>query len=343
MMNQLHHHEFDPFSEESSKVVENVESLPFSQAFEHMLYAHRLDRIVSFEYDRVSGPNVDYNPTPFVIDSDVMMTRFPAAMRGIFPEDEYTIEELQIKQIEHGFDDAIDIIPTTQLFMSFKTHMGDHYISIENGVATYQTRNDALDETSYTFEPEAIIGFIAALVYAKQYDPAHPGKAIELAESTLSAPRDPKVDFVEQLIMTLGNFSGHSTLETRAMFENPSGPPLIATLREQEFPDKSVVSNKLILSEVTEVNERPTSTETQLTQNIVNVEEGTSDHIKGRLAKHYAEQRSTVFATTSLTTSQYIDPKVNYPRWVLTCQSFLKSIETPMEAFSELDGPAVLD
>jgi len=339
-MNQLHDHDLEPFSEESQTAVEKVESLPFNHAFEHALYENRLDRTVRFEYAHIGD---DYDPTPFVIDSDIMTTRFPEMLRGIFPEDEYTIEELKIQQTEYGTNESMVATPATELLMSFNTHHGEHLISIASGVATYETQNEELEGVRYTFEPEVIIGLIAAFVYAKQYDPAHPDKAIELAESSLSTPRDPRVDFVEQLIMTLGDFSGHSTLETRAMFDTPNGPSIIATLREQEFPDKSAVSNKLILNEITEVNELSTSTEALLTQNIVNVDESANNIIKGRLTHHYAEQRTTVLSSLALTASEYIDPRVNYPRWVRTCKSFLKAIEEPMAAFTDLDEEPILD
>jgi len=336
-MNQAPTHEFDPYSDESLKIVETVEALPFNQAFEHMLYSNRIDRVVQFEY--AHPEDQEYDPTPLVIDSDIMTTRFPDSLRGIFPEDEYAIEELKIEQRESGSDETAGIYPTTNLLMSFKTHTAEHFISIKDGLATYETQNASDEDVIYTFEPEAIIGLIAAFVYAKQYDPAFPTNAIELAESSLAAARDPRVDFVEQLIITLGNFTGHSTLETRALFENPNGAPIIATLREQEFPDKSFVSNKLILSELTDMNDIPTSTETSLIQKVANIDEKAGLILKGRHDNQYAEQRSTILSSLGVTTSEYIDPKANYSRWVSTCASFLRAIKQPMQAHEDFIDP----
>ena len=324
-MNIEKYHAFDPYSEESLRIVEEVEALPFDQEFEHLLYDNRIDRVARFEYDH--APDQEYDVAPLVIDFDVMATRFPASLRGIFPEDQYNIEQLKIEQFEGGYDAVTQTLPQTRLLMSFWTHECEHFVTIENGIARYETKNNDLEDTAYTFQPEEIIGLIATFVYAKQYDPAHPNKAIELAESSLFTTRDPRVDFVEQLIMTLGNFTGSSSLETRAMFENSNGSPILATLREQEFPEKSAVSNRLLLNELTDVNEIPTSTETLVAQNIVNINDEDSIIGVGQLKKNFAEQRSTVLTEMPLTTTEYIDSKENYTRWVSICASFLTAIK----------------
>jgi hypothetical protein len=217
--------------------------------------------------------------------------------------------------------------------MSFWTHQSEHAISIQDGVALYTTENQELEPVTYTFTTEAIIGLVSAFVYAAQYDPESPNNAIELADSSITAIRDPRATLIEQLIMTLGNFRGKSTLATRAFFEQPNGSPIVATLEEQEVPDKSTVTNELILSEFTEMYGLPTSMETQLKQNIVSGDASQSFTPEGQ---QYAEHRSTVLTLNAFTAFERIDPKTNYPRWVSTCATFLKTIQEPMSAFEDM-------
>lgn len=333
---QKGYHEFDPYSEESLRIVEEVEALPFNQAFEQLLYDNRIDRVTAFEY--AHDNDIEYDATPLVIDHDVMQLRFPESLRGIFPDDQYTIEQLRIVQSEIGFGVAGSVLPQTTLAMSFWTHECEHFVTIKEGVATYETKNESLDDTSYTFEPEAIIGLIAAFVYAKQYDPEHPKQPIRLTQSSIEVFRDPRVAFVEQLIMTLGNFTGNSTIQTQAMFENAHGSPILATLVENESPLKSTISNQLVLNEIDETDDLTTSTETEVIQHIVNMSDThTFEHV-GQLRHYFAEQRSTVLSPFPLTSTEYIDPKRNHARWVSICASFLNAIKNPLsKKENELD------
>ena len=322
-MNYEDYHSFDPFSEESLRIVEQVEALPFNDDFEQLLYENRLDRTTRYEFNH--NKYSEYDETPLVIDSDVMATRFPDELRGIFPEDQYTIEQLEIEQIETGPDVASKTLPRTTLLMSFWTHQGQHVVKIEDGIAKYQTSDNELDPVSYTFQPEVIIGLIAVFVLAKQYDPDHPNQAIELSTSSLGANRDPRVASVEELVMTLGNFSGQSTLQTRAIFENFNGTPLIATFIEKETPSKSLVSNELVLNELSELNQMITSTETSISQKSKLDSRSNPkidfDHMS------FAKQRSTVLMALPFTTTESINPKANHSRWVSVCASFLRIIE----------------
>ena len=321
-------HECNPYSEESLRIVEQVEHLPFDEAFEAMLYENRLDRVARFEYQH-KGYN-EYDPSPLHIDPDVMTTRFPNGLRGIFPETDYIIEQLKIEQTDPGFDFQTKRQPGTTLSVSFYTHDAEHLISVKENVALYETKNNELENVAYTLNPEDVVGLIAAFVYAQQYNPEHPTRAIELADSSLDTLRDPRVEFTEQLIMTLGNFNGESTLQTRAVFEDINGAPIVATLVEQEVPDRSFVSNKLILSELLEIESLTTASETLIKQSIVTIsqDEATSALQVPQLTSQSAELRLTTLTTTPLSATEYIDPTDNYPRWVGICAAFLKAIDS---------------
>lgn len=333
-MNPKHHAEFDPYSEQSLKKVEIIESLPLSVAFENVMYDNRLDRTAQFEYTH--SPDAADDIDPLVIDPDLMISRFPSQLRDIFPSTTYTIENLRIQHIETNADSGTGEPAKTTLEMAFTTDQTSHYVSVKDGVTEYLTTNAALDDVSYRFEPEVATGLLAAFVHSSQYDP-NEQLPVEILPSTIYTKRDPQADLVECMIMTLGDRTGHSTLRTRAIFETPSGAAVIASLGAQEFPDKSAIHNTLLLGELYDKNDVPTSTETTLFQNVVNIEIGSGFIEPGQIASRYAEQRSTTLRSLSLSTSEYIDPKANYDRWSRMCRTFLKVIKKPMKTYAYLD------
>ena len=327
-MSQSTPRNFEPYSEKSLKAVEDIEFLPDSIAFEHMLYNNRLERTATYEYSHTKSDNKDNDP--LVIDPSLMVSQFPEALRGLFPEVSYTIEQLVVSQTE-GVNNAV-------INLSFLANGTAHSVVVTEGLARYETVNDFLDTVVYTFSPEAITGLIASFVYAKQYDPTQtPHAPIELIESVIDTERDQQLDLIERMIMTLGDHSGQAKTETRALFDNPSGAPIIATLTNKEFPDKSAKGNTLVLSELGDINDLPTSVETTLYQNIVDLEEESSILGAGRLTNRYAEQRSMVLSALPFPTSELIDPDTHYARWAKTCSTFLKIIKKPMRPYAHLD------
>jgi hypothetical protein len=335
-------HMFDPYSPEVLDYVERVEALPHSIAFEHAMFEHRLDRTVSFDYAHDKDENgevLDTDLQPFVIEPTLMFTQFPEQLRPSFPDIGYTIERLQIQQIDTP--DAL------HLEMAFIANGTPHHFKVDKGkssnFAQHETVNEQLEPVLYSVSHEAVAGLIATFVYAQQYDPLQPSRSIELSDTTLTIERDPITALTEQLVMTLGDHTGHSSTTTRGVFENPKGPPVIATLIEREYPDKSGAGSDLTLVEINDVNDIPTSTETNLHQNVINIEQGTPIVPPGQIAARYAEQISSVLKTPGLRFSEYIDPDLHYQRWARTCTAFMKLIRKPMRRYAHLDSTNSLD
>lgn len=329
-MIQEYPHDFDPFSKESLNAVEMIEFLPDSIAFEHVMYDNRLSRVSTYEYNHNEETGSLEDLEPLVINPALMVTQFPQALKDAFPEVEYTIEQLKIEQTETKKDHV--------LALSFYANSRPHLAVIQDGVSYYETVNEDNEPVMYAIEPEAIIGLIASFLYAKQYDPEKSSQnAIELVESNMFMPRDPKIDLLERIIMSLGDHSGYAGTQTTSVFDNPFDTPIIATLVNIEFPDKSASMNKLVIDEVEDIKDMTTSVETTLYQSIMNIEQKSSLLETGKIDHQYAEQRSMVLSSLSLPTSEFISSRENYNRWVLTCTAFMNLIKIPMSVYYELD------
>jgi len=325
------HHDFDPYNETSFDAVEMIEFLPDSIAFEHVMYNNRLDRTTKYEYAHSEDTDNPEDVDPLIIDHKLMLGQFPEELRGAFPEIEYTIERLEITQAATQED--------AMTSLSFFANGRPHAATVTNTTASYETINEYMEPVRYEVSPEAITGLLATFLYAKQYDPDLTSQnPMELVESSILTERDPLVDLNERIIMSLGNHSGHSSTETRAMFDSPTHIPIVATLMTIEFPDRSASTNTLALNEIDEIQDMPTSVETTLYQSIVNIEQESPILGSGKITNRYAEQRSMVLSSLPVTSSEYITPKDNYERWVRTCTTFKNLIAAQMSQYAELDN-----
>ncbi|HJM04670.1 MAG TPA: hypothetical protein QF549_03515 [Candidatus Saccharimonadaceae bacterium] len=335
------HHEHDPFSDESLKIVQAVEALPHSRAFEHLAYKNLVDRTAVYVYPHGEDSATDENPIK--IDASLMASQFPEPLKGIFPSIDYTIEQLSIRQTETKRTPRSKTVHAS-LDINFYANGAPHSISVENGKVTYATINEHLDKVVYTtLEPAAITGLIAAFLYAQQYEPTGAEQPIELEEPAIITKRDPLTSLNEQIIMTLGDHDGRSTVTTRALFEKPDQPSLLVTLKEQEYPDKSAVATQLFVSEVLDINELTTASDTTLHQNIVNVEQGNDIIPVGKLEKRYAEQHTSILSKIALSASEYIDPVHDYARWSQTCRSLYAIIKDQLKSHAYLDEESRLN
>lgn len=316
--------EFDPFSIGALNAVEAVEALPHSHAFEHALYEHRLHRIAQH------SPT---DTTPITLDPYIFKSQFPDTLRDTFHELSYTVESLHVRQI--------DAPETYSLEVDFLANDIKHSFhcqgSVDNLDVTHTTTNASNEAVVYHPTYESVVGLLAALLYAQQYDPAHPEQDIILDETTLTAERDPFAILTEQIIMTLGNTAGHSSIETKALFHDDVRPPMIATLIEKEYPTKSGEDATLTLSEIDDTGDLMVSTETDLHQSLVNIEQTTGFIEAGTTLTHrYAEHRASVLGSP-LTITETIDPSI-HERWARTCVSFLGIVKKPMAAYRHLDS-----
>jgi hypothetical protein len=330
LMTINHYHDFNPFSPDALSSVETIAVLPHSNAFEHVMYDNKINRTSTYEYAHKDDDTEDTNP--LIIDVKVMENYFPTNLKGIFPDLEYVIEQLQIVQSE--------TTESEKTSMSFFANGTRHSASIENGTAFYRTFNQYLEPVEYEIDPDNVTALIASMLYAKQYDPTETVKRpIALADPFILTERNPRIALTEQLIVTLGDFCGNSEVVTQSMFDSPTSEPIVATLISREYPDKSSVENILTLNELTVLNDYLASVETTMIQNVVNVEDATSPVAAGKHSEIYAEQRSITLSDHGIQfpVTEIISSKTHYDRWAKTCVSFMSSIKTQMINYKYLD------
>jgi hypothetical protein len=336
--------EHESHSAEALSAIDQVEALPYSIAFEHLMYDSRLDRTAAYEYAHPEDDTEDSDP--IYVDPDIMTTRFPTSLRDSFPKAYYIISKLKITQVDEPTEGKKKKkAPASEkitLSMQFETDDRPHTFSVQDGVGRHDTFTEGFDPVSYPVTPEEALGLAASFVYARQYNPSYPNLPIELSEVALSNVRDPKTHLFEQIIMTLGDHSGHSSVETRAIFDSTKGSPIYAVLTEQEFPDKSSIQNTLQLNEVSDINDLPTSIETRLFQTVMNIEQASEDITAEKQSENYAEQSSTVIDPRVLNfpgiqTTEVISPK-DFNRWAYACSHFLRIIKKPMKSYAHLDN-----
>lgn len=322
--------EIDPHSREAQEAVETVAHLPFSIAFENVMYENRIERITRYNYK----PRKDHSEDddPLFIPPSLMTDRFPSQLKSIFPEDSYLIKELTVQQTETNepCDTHVDLTFTTngvRHTMEATPFGVRHTIDQENGI-----------ETSHEMSPELIPSLLAALVYARYSDPTNADNQPDIASSTIVLPREDNTQTIEQFIMTLGEFTGHSSITTKAAFQTETGSTLIATHTEDEYPQRNGMRSNLSLSEVELDVYPPTSTSTSIIQNHVRIHRPLGILPVGKQSIRYAEHSSSVlFAPAELTAHEQIDPEAQHDRWAQICLSFTKAISKPLKKYKSLD------
>lgn len=303
--------EHEPSSLSLIERVEQVEALPHSRAFEHVMYDNRLSRSVRYDMQR-----------SFSIHESLMQTQFPEELRDIFPDKSYIIEQLQAEQVEDRDSAYTDV--------SFLANGTKHRLHSEDGHTIYETKNIALEEVRYTLSLESILGLLATFTYAQQFDKAELGSSIELSENNLMVLRDPQVSLTEQIIMTLGNHDGVSCTETTAIFEGKNGTPIVAKLREQEKPHLSSLHNNLELTQLQLDDATPETLETTIYQKVV-------DASAIRVEAQYAERQIVSLESGPVDVPELIDPEQNYDEWSHICDEFLSSIQNELDIYRYLD------
>lgn len=292
----------DIYSPEVLDRVETIEFLPFSHAFEHVMYDHRVVRSVEHHMNEA----ITFTP-------DIFEEKFPPNLRDLFPFSSYTIEELTAVHTESPED-------TSTLSISFQANGMRHNVYMSGAETTYTIASHN-DDLTYTFNSAVGTSLLATLVYARQRNKYDPDAPIQLTESQLALPRNAEDTLNEQLLMTLGHHDGRSTITTTSLFE-VNGDVLAAKLVECEQPDLSSLQNKLELTRLTFVDKMD---ETKLFQNTVNVLRS-----PGTLDSHFAEHYTS-------TEPELIDPVQNYDKWVNICDEFLSAIEDDLNTYAHLD------
>lgn len=297
------------FDDTAMERVQAIEYLPFSQAFEHIMYDNRIVRHAEHSMTK-----------PIYLLPELIETpaRFPQEIAQYFPSSNCIIENLHT-----SISDSLD--EPRRVEIDFTADGKRHTLNTsEDQSLIYTVETYGVNDITQVLDPDVATKLLAALVYARQYDPHSPNTPIGFAESQLDLPRDPETSLIEQLIMTLGHHDGVSTITTTSLFHTPSGDMMMARLSEGEYPDLSSIQSKLALAELTSID---VSTETDLHQNVVNTQH---DQRPVTLEKRFAEQHIADTLT-------FIDPESDYEQWSVVCDKFLAAIEDDLQKYAHLD------
>lgn len=297
------------FDDTAMERVQIVEHLPFSHAFERTMYDNRISR---------HAEHTMTHPIYLFPELVEAPTRFPQEVAQYFPSSRCVIDNLRT-----SIDDSLDAPGHVEI--DFTADGKRHTLSANNDHSlTYTVETYGIDDIVRTPDSDIATKLLAALVYARQYDPRDPNASIGFIESQLDLPRDPEHSLIEQLIMTLGHHDGVSKITTTSLFHTPNGDMLMARLGEGEYPAFSSVQSKLGLAELTSIDK---STETNLHQNVVN----TLQHQRPvTLERRFAEQH---IADELI----FIDPESDYAQWSAICDKFLTAIEGGLQKYAYLD------
>lgn len=295
--------EFDPFSEESLDTVAAVEALPDMHAFEHLMYANRLERTAKYVMDKP-------------IDIRFMNGKFPDELRDFMPIGRVVEIEKLVAHMTEPQDSLGSVIK-----ISFEVNGDKHeLITTSAGTAYTIERGDTLH---YTLPGEVANQFLAALVYARQYNPDSSEEvSFQFEDSRIQTPRLDMVDFAERAILTLGDFDGSSQVTTIANFST-SQDTVVARLREIEKPTLSGVQSKLDLRGLEDYIKRQ---QTEIQENKTVAPEAT--------------MRLSYAKIVSGEDEVFIDPEANFLEWSMICQKFMRIIKEPLESLAYLDDPA---
>lgn len=310
---------FDP---ELMQKVEIVEALPFSHAFERVMYDQRIHRHAHHTM------NEPIRLTPFLTDFII-----PNEVSTLLPSSYSTIGDLMV--------DHIDTPPTNQtaitdgpprLAVSFTADGLRHSLQThgEQGVYEVETHEDTLH---YTVDSSVALRLLAALAYARQYDEEDPKAPISIAESDLELPRSEDDNLAERLIVTLGNLDGQTRITTTSLIGITRGDSLLAKLSEGESPAFNSMQSRLELARFASLEE---VTQTNLHQNIVSTPSASTIYPEPvTLEKRFAEQHQPELSPV------IIDPRYNFGEWVQVCNTFLTAIEPYLAQYAYLDEEPV--
>lgn len=287
--------------------VETVEFLPYSHAFEAVMYKDRIARTAS--HTMIEAIHLPEE----LLSND----KFSEELRDLIPSSHAVINHLTVSST-----DSADT--SSQIELSFQADGLERRIkSLDTGTYIYAATNSDKDMSFHVEESDIALRLLATFVYARQFHTREGTPSIDYRHDERALPRKPHVALAEQLIMTLGNLDGSSTITTTSLVSSDSST-LVATLTEGESPTLSSIQSKLELSYFT-----PTTIfeETDLHQNVVNAN---TPFQQGRLENRFAEKRQADTLTL-------IDPTRDYQEWVTICDEFLRAIETDLETYAHLD------
>ena len=297
-----------PFNSTAIERVETVEALPFSHAFERMMYDKRSARQATHVMDK-----------PIILTPHLLETVLPEEVRNLLTSSHCVIDNLCITHTD---------IPenTPHLDVAFTADRKQHLLQAREDKASYQVETYGAEDMTYIVDSRVALSLLAAFVYARQYDERDPSVPIDYVESQLELPRSEDANLSERLVMTLGHLDGRSTITTTSSFVTENDDILIAKMTEGESPTTSSIQSKLELAAFAFVDD---TNQTDLHQNIVNtgasyLPEPTT--LENRFARQHTADQLV-----------FIDPEEDYSEWSRVCDTFLAAIESDLATYKHLD------
>lgn len=302
--------------------VEIVEALPFSHAFERVMHDHRIHRHAHHTMH-----------DPIQLTSGLTGLIIPMEMRATLPSSNSRVADLVVDHYDiPPTDHPLHASDTPRLALSFTADGLQHSMQTygDHMIHEIETHTDTL---RYEIDLQVAMRFLAALVYARQYDEGDPEAPISYIEGDRDLSRSEDDSLIEQLLLTLGTMDGQSTITTTSLIATAEGDSLVALLSEGESPIANSMQSKLELARFASILD---STQTNLHQNIVNTGLASIIHPEPvTLIKRFAEQCQPE------TEPIIIDPKDNFQEWVAVCDTFLTAIEPHLDQYAYLDEEPV--
>ena len=334
----MDHHGYDNpselYSDEALKAVETIEFLPFSRAFEQVMYENRLTREASYEYAHHDTSGEDLSPIH--LPAEYLQNQLPDEMRDSFLGSDYTFHKLRAR--------LSDTPEETDLVISFEADGIPHTFVAHRDIngastATHITENIDGDTVSYALQPKTPIQVLATLLYARQRYPFGDEEReidFSLEDRTAIIGRPEEITFAECVIETLGDHAGTSQVTTTAIFDLPGNTPsVVAKLTSGETPDSSATGGTLSLSEWTDETEDTLSVIQTLEASSIIQPDGPSP--REHLTDQYAAFDSVTLSNPTEPQHKEYRPKEHPTDWIAICRRFAPYAEKAMKPHAHLD------
>ncbi len=292
------------FVADSLDEIETIESLPHRQAFEQVLYDNRLYRQIGYTANQ-----------PIPISPQLLGSAFPNQLRDLFITDApaFTFDDLTAAQLTDGDGNS-------ELAMRFRVNDRGFTAVTDGPTALFATTNLDGSPVKHSFDRQSAVALIAALFYAKLYS-INPKYKMDLYDDPLLIERDPDTMLVEQILLSLGNLDGQTTIETAAILPTDDG--FIGTvLRQTEKPHLSGINHELRLTSGS------LATATSLHQRSVSVISPDTPRLDNQFANIVVDSPFKVEHT--------INPREDPEEWTSLCLELYALIEPEIRRYESL-------
>lgn len=329
----------DSFHDPNDSQPMDVEAITFTEALAHS------KAFENYLFDNMAQRRTTHTMTPdsqpIVLTPDAISSRMPEEVRDIFGNTPSVIDSLSVFQ-----EESHDLSYT---FMQFNVNGDRHTLTSQSDEAySIYTRPNAHGDTAeYRLSQDATLGFLAGLVYAREYDQIQAilemrkqarlsGSGLEsssatlfsMEESNIEAPRIGNSGMIEQLIMTLGHFDGLSEIRTSSLLP-VNDKLLFVSLTQAESPQLGYVSNELDLSILDgnpqDILGAPYS-HLGLSQQLGDIKAFKGEDFNDQIGEASLDEQVTV-----------IQPEKDTQAWSLLCAQFAHSMKSALEPYRHHD------